>query len=257
MWRHERGAGTPGAPRGRERVAWKEAAARARSRQPSVRVLGITLAGILLVHASSAAAQCEKDTAFEGERICEDGVCAYPSRRAGPAPSAESAQEAGAATVTAALANAATTPMAADIAAFPQGPRPDPWRIASSGSPVQRPSRRFLVEVGAFGFGIHAGEAGTFDGGVEAEYRFSYEFVIGAGPEGSGTLWGAAADARLSMGFLPGWWRPFIRGRQLRFLGEECNGVRSARVLRRRDASARQCGPGFGSGFLLRRGAVG
>jgi hypothetical protein len=58
--------------------------------------------------------------------------------------------------------------------------------MASRASPPERPRQRSVVEIGAFGFGIHDGIAGTFGGGVLAGYRLLSWLAIGAWLEGSG-----------------------------------------------------------------------
>lgn len=74
-----------------------------------IRVLGTTLSAILLLHASSARAQCTKDTDCKGERICQTGNCVDPPQVPRQGGIAEPAPGPGAPAGSVAPGNAAAT----------------------------------------------------------------------------------------------------------------------------------------------------
>ena len=60
-----------------------------RPRLRMLRVLGTTLSALLCLHASSARAQCTKDTDCKGDRVCQKGDCVDPPQLPRPAGIAE------------------------------------------------------------------------------------------------------------------------------------------------------------------------
>jgi hypothetical protein len=67
-----------------------------RPRLRMIRVLGTTLSALLCLHASSARAQCTKDTDCKGERVCQKGDCVDPPQVLRPGGIAEPAPGPGA-----------------------------------------------------------------------------------------------------------------------------------------------------------------
>ena len=198
-----------------------------RSQKNGLAILAATSAALAMVESRPAQAGCTKDVECKGERICENGRCVYPPpavETEGPAPpSAAVAAPAAAAPPDAPspVAPAVAKPpspaptaatLAADVAASPPDAWPDPSGVAWSASWVPRPRRRLLFEVGGYGFGIHAGNAGAFGGGVQAGYRFSRWLGMGAWLEGSGQreqamAVGSAAYRLYDLGFGPTVWQ--------------------------------------------------